>query len=105
MKKFSKVLALGLAAAMLGGVFVGCSQEPATPAEEKPAVEKSAEEKTGEEKPVEEAAKPVTLRVVSQFGGTDPNAVTFENHIKKFQEANSHVTNMEIKRSYRLCSW
>lgn len=45
---------------MLGGVFVGCSQEPAAPAEEKPAAEK-----TGEEKPVEEAAKPVTLRVVS----------------------------------------
>jgi raffinose/stachyose/melibiose transport system substrate-binding protein len=92
MKKFSKVLALGLAATMLGGVFVGCSQEPAAPAEEKPAEEKPAEEKTGEEKPAEEAEKPVTLRVVSQFGGTDPNAVTFENHIKKFQEDNPNVT-------------
>lgn len=89
MKKFSKVLALGLAATMLGGVFVGCAEKATTPPADQ-GTEKPAEEKKTET-PAEEPAAPVTLRVVSQFGGTDPNAVTFENNIAKFKEANPNI--------------
>ena len=79
MKKFSKVLALGLAATMLGGVFVGCAgQTTPTPAEK--GSEKPAEE-AKPETPADEPAAPVTLRFVAQFGGTDPNKETFEKII------------------------
>lgn len=88
MKKFSKVLALGLAATMLGGAFVGCSK----PAETAPApTEKPAEEKPAAEAAPAEAA-PVTLKTVTQFGGTDPKGPLYQEKIKAFQEANPNVT-------------
>lgn len=67
MKKFSKVLALGLATTMLGGVFVGCTQTD------------------------KKSSGPVTLKTVSMFGGTDPNAVTYEKLQKEFQAANGNI--------------
>ena len=91
MKKFSKVLALGLATTMLGGVFVGCSSEQS--GELMPQKDANVESNQNkEEGSTEKTVEPVTLRVVSQFGGTDPNAVTFENNIEKFQQDNPNVT-------------
>ncbi|MDA3731098.1 extracellular solute-binding protein [Niameybacter massiliensis] len=101
MKKFQKVLALGLAATMLGGVFVGCNSQPAT---EKPAEEKPATEKPAEEKPAEEPAAPASIRVVSMFGGTDPNAVTFDNLVAKYQDANPNVT-VEVESATADETW
>ena len=96
MKKFSKVLALGLATAMLGSTFVGCgskSEPTPTPAPETTTTETKEEAK--EEAPKEEAvveAQPVTLRTVSMFGGTDPMAEIYQESIKTYMTANPHVT-------------
>ncbi|MEG0848055.1 ABC transporter substrate-binding protein [Niameybacter sp.] len=97
MKKFQKVLALGLAATMLGGVFVGCNSKLA---EEQPVTEKPAEEKPAEEK----SADPVTLRVVSMFGGTDPMAAVLDKVVDQFQKDNANVT-LEVEAATADETW
>ncbi|MGL4346435.1 MAG: ABC transporter substrate-binding protein [Cellulosilyticaceae bacterium] len=88
MKKFSKVLALGLAATMLGGVFVGCGKDdttaPTTPTTDNADTTTPADTET--------PAAPVTLKTVSMFGGTDPTAPAYEAGIESFKAANPNVT-------------
>lgn len=88
MKKFSKVLALGLATTMLGGVFVGCTKQE----DPKPPVTDNKTDNKTDDKPADKPAEPVTLRTVSMFGGTDPNAVTYDKLQKEFTDANGHIT-------------
>lgn len=92
MKKFSKVLVLGLAATMLSSTFVGCTAKEEAPA---PAETPAAPEEKKEEPAQEEAqapVEPVTLRTVSMFGGTDPTAAAYEAAVKDYMTANPHVT-------------
>ncbi|MGL4737131.1 MAG: ABC transporter substrate-binding protein [Cellulosilyticaceae bacterium] len=90
MKKFSKVLALGLAATMLGGVFVGCAKDEPTP---EPTQTTDKTETPATETPATETpAAPVTLNTVSMFGGTDPMAEIYQSSVKTFMEANPNVT-------------
>ena len=88
MKKFSKVLALGLIATVVGGTFAGCGTktEPTpTPA--------TSEAPVASQTPASEApTAPVTLRTVGMFGGTDPKAATYDQGIKDFMAANSNIT-------------
>ncbi|MGL5676540.1 MAG: extracellular solute-binding protein, partial [Cellulosilyticaceae bacterium] len=90
MKKFSKVLALGLAATMLGGAFVGCQPKE----QPKPEAEKPADNggDTAKQPEAEKPAGPVTLKTVSMFGGTDPHAEFYQKLQADFQAANSNVT-------------
>lgn len=85
MKKFYKVIALGLATMIMGSTFVGCGkkQETNQPTEPKQNVEVQEPEKELEK---------VTLRTVSQFGGTDPTAETYEAKLEEFKSEYSHIT-------------
>ncbi|MGL4362757.1 MAG: ABC transporter substrate-binding protein, partial [Cellulosilyticaceae bacterium] len=86
MKKFSKVLALGLAATMLGGTFVGCQSSTT---EDSTTTNESTT--TTDDTATDDVKTPVTLRTISMFGGTDPNAVTYEKYKNEFLAANSHI--------------
>lgn len=92
MKKFSKVIALGVAVTMMGTSLVGCSsKEETTPA---PTPEKTAEAAPAKEaEPAkEEGPTPVTLKTVSMFGGTDPMAGIYKESIDQFMVDNPHIT-------------
>ncbi|MGL4736058.1 MAG: ABC transporter substrate-binding protein [Cellulosilyticaceae bacterium] len=93
MKKFSKVLAIGLSMTMLGTVLVGCGGSDKGPQPVK-ETETTTQQESGKTSEAEAApvVEPVTLRTVSSFGGTDPSAPMYEAAIKSFQEANPHVT-------------
>nr|WP_307992736.1 extracellular solute-binding protein [uncultured Niameybacter sp.] len=99
MKKFQKVLALGLAATMLGGVFVGC--QPKAPATEAPAPEAPATEAPAAEEPKELTGD---IRIVSMFGGTDPNAQTFDALVEQFRTDNPGV-NVEVESATADETW
>lgn len=90
MKKFSKIMALGLATTIMAGALVGCGAKKETDvppvAEDKPAVtEEKVEEATGEQ-------QEVTIRTVSQFGGTDPTAEVYEAKLAEFRAENPKIT-------------
>ncbi|MEG0325206.1 MAG: extracellular solute-binding protein [Cellulosilyticaceae bacterium] len=92
MKKFSKVIALGVAVTMMGTSMVGCSnkEESAPP----PTAEKTAEvAPVKEAEPAkEEGPAPVTLKTVSMFGGTDPMAGIYKESVDQFMADNPHIT-------------
>ncbi|MGL6173909.1 MAG: ABC transporter substrate-binding protein [Cellulosilyticaceae bacterium] len=97
MKKFSKVIALGVTATMMGSLFVGCSSTDQTTSA--PAAEKQAEatpekkEEPAKEEPAKEEPKVenVTIKTVSMFGGTDPMAGIYKESVDKFMAANPNV--------------
>jgi len=94
MKK--KVLSVLLVAAMTASMLAGCgaAKEEAAVSETQVEEEAQAEstEASAEEAPAEEAKNPVTLKTVSMFGGTDPNAPIYEEINKAFMEENSYIT-------------
>ena len=83
-KKFRKIFTLGLAAIMLGGIFTGCSQE----LQNKPQKVESLRDKPNDEVDQENHIK---LKVVSMFGGSDPNAPIFEDAIEDFMVSNPNI--------------
>lgn len=90
MKKFSKIIALGLATTMFGSALVGCGKKEvdAPPAEdETPDVEDVVEDE-----PEDDEQEEVTIRTVSQFGGTDPSAEVYEAILEQFREDNPKIT-------------
>ena len=88
MKK--KLLSVLLATAMTAGLLAGCGSSP-TGAAEGGASEAAL---SGESEVAEEAAagKAVTLKTVSMFGGTDPNAPVYEAIIEQYEKDNPNVT-------------
>ena len=93
MKK--RVLSVLLTAVMVTSMLAGCgaTQKEATAtqeSEETQAVE--TEEAAVEEATTEEAQSPVTLKTVSMFGGTDPNAPIYEEINKNFMADNNYIT-------------
>ncbi|WP_105617509.1 ABC transporter substrate-binding protein [Vallitalea okinawensis] len=85
MNKISKVMALLVVLTFVTGVFAGCAGEKEdveTPA----ATEKQIDDNTTKE------AEPVTLRISTMFGGTDPSTQVFEEQLVAFEELHPHVT-------------
>lgn len=87
MKRFSKILALGLATTMMGSVLIGCgkTEKPHEAPADEPGTEEVAYEEESEE-------QPVTLRTVSQFGGTDPAAAVYQAILEDFRADNPKIT-------------
>lgn len=89
MKKFSKIMALGLATTIIGSALVGCGSKKETDAP--PAVEETpVVEETVEDEPA--GQKEITIRTVSQFGGTDPAAEVYEAKLAEFRAENPNIT-------------
>lgn len=89
-KKISKVLAIGLAATLMCGSFVGCGKQP-----EKEVGTKAEDEKdvaTENKDEVKETNEEITLRISTMFGGTDPSTESFETSLKTFMEKHPNVT-------------
>ncbi len=95
MKK--KVLSVLLVAAMTASMLAGCgaAKEEAAGTEEvkvEEEVQTAETEAPADEQQAEEVKNPVTLKTVSMFGGTDPNAPIYEEINKAFMEENSYIT-------------
>ncbi|NLL79244.1 MAG: extracellular solute-binding protein [Clostridiales bacterium] len=89
MKK--KLLSALLATAMTATLLAGCGSKPAeTTAPDAASTEAATE--AGEDTAAAPTGEAVTLKTVSMFGGTDPNASVYEEIIAKFQEENPNVT-------------
>ncbi len=95
MKK--RILSVVLSMAMVMSILAGCGATKAevatTEATEATATEEApeAEEAETAEVATEEKA-PVTLKTVSMFGGTDPNAPIYEEINKNFMAENAYIT-------------
>ncbi len=95
MKK--RILSVVLSMAMVMPILAGCGATKAevatTEATEATATEEApeAEEAETAEVATEEKA-PVTLKTVSMFGGTDPNAPIYEEINKNFMAENAYIT-------------
>jgi raffinose/stachyose/melibiose transport system substrate-binding protein len=93
----NKVLSVLLVAAMAASLLAGCGNNDGkkdTSGDSKtPSTESNAgnDDKSGDDNQ-EASANPVTLKTVSMFGGTDPNAEVYQAINEEFMEANSHVT-------------
>ena len=93
MKKFSKIMALGLATTIIGSSLVGCGpKKPADVTPKTPAVETDNKKEEEPEVTDGEEQAEVTIRTVSQFGGTDPTAVVYEAKLAEFKEENPMIT-------------
>lgn len=93
MKKFSKIMALGLATTIMGSALVGCGKKPVdTPPAEKPVDKPAVEDKVEEETDTTDEQQEVTIRTVSQFGGTDPTAEVYEAKLAEFRDENPMIT-------------
>lgn len=87
MKKFSKLIALGIGITVLGSSLVGCSSKEevtSTPTEEQTT-------EVVAEKPEETPVQDVTLKTVSMFGGTDPMAGIYKESVDQFMADNPHI--------------
>lgn len=84
MVKLKKILAAVITTTMLATMVAGCSSKDS---EEKPADGGSSQEQGGEA-----GSQKVTLNTVSMFGGTDPNAETYQEINKEFMAANKNIT-------------
>lgn len=84
MVKLKKILAAVITTTMLATMVAGCSSKDS---EEKPADGGSSQEQGGEA-----GSQKVTLNTVSMFGGTDPNAATYQEINKEFMAANKNIT-------------
>lgn len=88
MKK--KLLSVVLSAAMVAAMLTGCgSTQAATESTTDGAAEAVASE--GETQ-AQAGGNPVTLKTVSMFGGTDPNAVVYDAINEAFMEEYSYIT-------------
>ncbi|WP_099468471.1 ABC transporter substrate-binding protein [Konateibacter massiliensis] len=90
-----KVLSLLLAGVMTASLLAGCTSktEDAANTGDTANTTNTTEEQAAT--PSDDASaeqKPVTLKTVSMFGGTDPNAVVYEAINKEFMEANGYIT-------------
>lgn len=82
MKK--KVLSALLVTVMATSLLAGCGDKKEEGKDTKPA--------TTEDGGEEEAHNPVTLKTVSMFGGTDPNAETYQAISQEVMDANDWIT-------------
>lgn len=92
MKKFSKIMALGLAATMMSSALVGCGPKAETDAPPAETDNTPVVEETVDEEPEAEEQQEVTIRTVSQFGGTDPTAEVYEAKLAEFRAENPKIT-------------
>lgn len=93
MKK--KVLSVLLVGAMTASMFAGCGNDGGKAAGADGANGGDAApvtEESGAAADAEAAGNPVTLKTVSMFGGTDPNAEVYAAINDEFMAENSHVT-------------
>lgn len=88
MKKFSKIIALGLATTIMGGALIGCGRkQPKVQEEESEYVVAKVEKELAKEE-----QQAVTIRTVSQFGGTDPAADIYEEKLEQFRSETPNIT-------------
>ncbi|MEG1847917.1 MAG: extracellular solute-binding protein [Lachnospiraceae bacterium] len=87
-----KLLSVVLATALTASLFVGCGKtaETAPATEAAPAATEAAS--TEAAGATSASTEPVTLKTVSMFGGTDPNAVIYNEINTKFMADNSYIT-------------
>ncbi|NBH84151.1 hypothetical protein D7X88_14780 [bacterium C-53] len=78
MKK--KALSILLAAAMMASVLAGCGSS----ANNAPA--------SGGKTEADDGKKPVTIKTVSMFGGTDPNAAIYQDINEQFSKEYPYIT-------------
>ena len=95
MKK--RILSVVLSMAMVMSILAGCGATKAevatTEATEATATEEAPEAEEAETAEVATEEKgPVTLKTVSMFGGTDPNAPIYEEINKNFMAENAYIT-------------
>lgn len=87
MKKISKIMALLMAATLVCGLFVGCGKK-----EEKVVDSGKTTQNNTDGDNTSKEAKPVTIRIATMFGGTDPSTKVFEAQLEAFQKLYPHVT-------------
>ena len=89
----NKVLSVLLVAAMTASLLAGCGNsdnKDTTGGNSNAANTENAGSDDGDDK--EASKNPVTLKTVSMFGGTDPNAEVYQAINKEFMEENDWVT-------------
>lgn len=95
----NKVLSVLLVAAMATSLLAGCgnngdkkdtSGDSKTPSTENSAGSADNDDNSGDDQ--EEAKNPVTLKTVSMFGGTDPNAEVYQAINEELMAENDYIT-------------
>lgn len=87
MKK--KVLSLLLVGAMTTSMLAGCGSSKT---DEATNTENNTSETEVAEAENTDVKNPVTIKTVSMFGGTDPNAVVYEAIIEEFMKEYDYIT-------------
>lgn len=95
----NKILSLLLVTAMAASLLVGCGSQKAADnqgAETKEGTQQQAPEDDGADAEAgddtEEAKNPVTLKTVSMFGGTDPNAAAYQGINEELMAEYDYIT-------------
>ena len=86
----NKVLSVMLVAAMTASLLAGCGKDDNQTAN--PDTKTDNTEVAGGNDAQEPSGNAVTLKTVSMFGGTDPNAEVYQAINEEFMEANPNVT-------------
>ncbi len=89
MKKFQKVLSLILTFTLVMTMLAACGSKNEPTSSDKPSTT-TAPTDTATKAP--EKKNPVTLSTVSMFGGTDPNAATYQAINEQFMKDNDYIT-------------
>lgn len=89
MKK--KALSILLATVLTFTMLTGCGKTEETAADQT-TTEATDEAEVTETEPEAEAQKDVTIKTVSMFGGTDPNAEVYQQIIADFQTTYDYIT-------------
>lgn len=85
MRKMKKVISLALVGAMVFSM-TACGTK------DKPAESKAPEGSSAPAATTEAKKNPVTLKVVTEMGGTDPNTTIYQQVIKDFEQQNDYIT-------------
>ncbi|MFV0465647.1 MAG: ABC transporter substrate-binding protein [Lachnospiraceae bacterium] len=88
-----RVISLAMVGLMLTSLLAGCGKTASSSSESVAATESEVAETTeNSEEAVTASENPVTIKTVSMFGGTDPNAVVYEKLNKELMEQYSYIT-------------
>lgn len=94
MKKAKRIFSLMLAMVLVMGLLSACGEKKNAASSDKAAVSTDDAKATDDANATDDTAKaePVTLKVVTMMGGTDPNTDKFHKVIEDFKAKYPHVT-------------